>query len=244
MQILALIPSRSGSKRLKGKNLMKLGKSSLTAWSLNFASELLPKENIFLSTDSSLIAEEAITRGIDVPWLRGESESGDYATSESVALQVIELLENRGRIFDAILLLQPTSPFRSLERVKKGFEIFQSKKFNAVVAVTQKSYSETARDCLESGYYESSKSQRINRSRLGTEYSKIESHSPVPNGNFYFITTSALKIYQTFLPPQTFSLTTESKYEALDIDEISDLMLAKKFYMELSVSKSIYTWDT
>lgn len=133
-KVLALVPARGGSKRLPGKNMKLLGGKHLINWTLDIAlsSELFC--DVLVSTDDSSIAEEA-KNGALVPWLRPASMATDSATSVDVALHALNWYESNITNVDALMLLQPTSPFRTVELLKNAIEMLFSTRAQSVLSV-------------------------------------------------------------------------------------------------------------
>lgn len=111
-RVLALIPARGGSKRLPGKNIKCLAGKPLIAWSIDFARAQDEIDDVIVSTDSQDIAEVARKFGADVPWLRPASLASDTASSVDVVKHALNELQNAGRQFEYLVLMQPTTPFR------------------------------------------------------------------------------------------------------------------------------------
>ena len=120
MKILVLILARGGSKRLPNKNILKLGKKHLINWSIDFAKKIPFVCDILVSTDSKKIGSIARKKGVLVPWLRPKRLSLDKTKSHEAALHAINWYENNIQKVDALMLLQPTSPFRRLKTIKEG----------------------------------------------------------------------------------------------------------------------------
>ena len=132
MRILAFITARGGSKRLPGKNIRSLGGNPLIVWSIEVAKDISDICDILVSTDDSAIAETAKDAGALVPWLRPEELATDTAKSADVCLHGLEWYESeKGRV-DGLLLLQPTSPFRTRETVLRGIELFRKNQYQYV----------------------------------------------------------------------------------------------------------------
>jgi len=129
MKILVLILARSGSKRLKNKNILKLKKKPLITWSIEFAKKLPYITDIMISTDDNKIAKIGKINKVYVPWIRPKKLSGDKATSTKAALHAVNWYEKKVKKIDGILLLQPTSPFRNLNVFKKIIKLYK-KNFN------------------------------------------------------------------------------------------------------------------
>ena len=119
--MLTLIPARGGSKRLPGKNLMTINGKSLVEIAVHVAMEA-DCSPIVVSTDCPDIAHEAFMAGAHVI-----NRPGEYAEDDTPMFDVIEHAVEAVGWFDSILLLQPTSPLRSLADVQGCYELMQKK---------------------------------------------------------------------------------------------------------------------
>ena len=113
LRTLGLILARGGSKRLPGKNLKLLHGKPLLAWSIEAALACPEIGMTLVSTDSQEIADVALRHGAQVPFLRPEALAQDHSTSADAALHALDCLHDRAIEFDAVLLLEPTSPLRA-----------------------------------------------------------------------------------------------------------------------------------
>jgi len=129
MKILVLILARSGSKRLKNKNIIKLKKKPLITWTIKFAKKLPYITDIMISTDDNKIAKIGKMNKAFVPWIRPKKLSGDKVTSARAAMHAVNWYEKKVEKIDGILLLQVTSPFRNLNVFKKIIKLYK-KNFN------------------------------------------------------------------------------------------------------------------
>ena len=136
MRILALIPARGGSKRLPGKNIRILGSKPLIVWSIDVAKNIPEICDILVSTDDAVIASICKDAGALVPWLRPAELATDTSSSVDVAQHALDWYEKQKGTVDGILLLQPTSPFRTKESIHKGIEIFKEHGRKPVLAVS------------------------------------------------------------------------------------------------------------
>lgn len=123
MNILCLIPARSGSKRVPSKNILPLNGKPLIAYTIEAARASQHVNRIVVSTDSEEIAVIARECGAEVPFLRPAS----IAQSDSTEMQFFEhaldwFAENEEYIPDLIVLLYPTSPFRKTESIDAAIE--------------------------------------------------------------------------------------------------------------------------
>ena len=137
MKILAVIPARSGSKGLKDKNIKELCGLPLCAYTINAAKDSGVFSEIHFSTDSQKYADIALRYGASVPFLRDEILATDTASSWDVIKAVVMNYKKLGQEFDAVMLLQPTVPFRSAEDIRNAVELMEKKGANAIVSVTE-----------------------------------------------------------------------------------------------------------
>lgn len=135
-QIVALIPARKGSKRVQGKNIRLLGEKPLIQWTISAALECSSIDRVIVTTDCEEIARISKQGGAEVPFLRPSELSSDTASTDDVILHAIDELSLQDE--DSILLLQPTSPFRSIEDLEESIaQIDNSSDVHGVVSVSQ-----------------------------------------------------------------------------------------------------------
>ena len=136
-KILAVITARAGSKRLPNKNILNLAGKPLIAWTIDEAKKSKYIDKLIVSTDSKKIAEISKYYGAEVPFMRPLKLAIDTADSISVLKHSIEFFKNK---FDYILLLQPTSPLRTVKDIDKAIIILNNKT-KAVVSVCETEHS-------------------------------------------------------------------------------------------------------
>lgn len=113
--LLVLIPARAGSKRLPGKNLLPLHGRPLVDWSLQTAKVFFPGEKVLLSSDSDHILARATLMGLPHS-RRPEGLAGDQASSIDLLRYELGVQEAHQKVqYRGVVLLQPTSPYRSSE---------------------------------------------------------------------------------------------------------------------------------
>jgi len=139
--ILAVIPARGGSKGLPGKNIRKLSGKPLIAWSIEQALNSKYIDKVVVSTESPSIAVLAREYGADVPFLRPKKFATDKARSLDVILHALDFYESKKKIFDIIVLLQPTSPLRKSSDINKAIEGLLINKAKAIVSVCNDGHS-------------------------------------------------------------------------------------------------------
>lgn len=137
MRVLGIIPARGGSKGIPGKNIKKLGGKPLLGYTIDsaLASNLLSR--CILSTDSEEIARTGKDLGIEVPFTRPAEFAEDHTPSIEVVKHALAYFRNSGENFDAVCLLQPTTPFRGTGFIDKAIVEFEAGKYDSLVSVRE-----------------------------------------------------------------------------------------------------------
>lgn len=135
MKILCIIPARGGSKGVPGKNIKLLGDKPLIAYSIEQAVASNSFAKIIVSTDDEVIARTALDFGAEVPFIRPSELANDTASSIAVVKHAVALLESKNEFFDAVCLLQPTSPFREKGFITRAISKFSFTDTDALVSV-------------------------------------------------------------------------------------------------------------
>lgn len=135
-RVLAIIPARGGSKGLPGKNYLEIAGKPLIAWSIEQALAAKCITDTVVSTDCRRIANIAVASGASVPFIRPEELSGDEIATEPVMLHALERMEAKSGQYDAIILLQPTSPLRKDGQIDRAFAIFEEQSADSLLSVT------------------------------------------------------------------------------------------------------------
>lgn len=123
---IALIPARGGSKRIPRKNIKPFCGKPIIAYSIQAAKDAGCFDHIIVSTDDDEIAEVAHKEGADIPFIRPEEFSNDYATTMDVIRHTLGWYENNNVNISAICCLYATAPFITAQDLRKGFDILQS----------------------------------------------------------------------------------------------------------------------
>lgn len=122
--VVALIPARSGSKRVSGKNIRLLGGHPMIAYSIRAALDSGVFQRVVVSTDSGQYAEIARHYGAEVPFLRPPEYSGDKSPDVEWIKHALDSFANEGQRFDSFSILRPTSPFRLPETIRRAWAEF------------------------------------------------------------------------------------------------------------------------
>lgn len=137
MRFLALIPARGGSKGVPKKNSKLLGKLPLIEYTLNAVKDSKLVTQTIVSTDDEEIAILAEICGYKPPFMRPAEWAQDTSTSLEVVQHAIAYFESQHLFFDAVCLLQPTSPFREKGSIDKAIEKFISSGADSLVSVLE-----------------------------------------------------------------------------------------------------------
>ena len=122
--IFALIPARSGSKRIQGKNIRPLHGHPLLAYTIAAALESGIFARVLVSTESEEIAEIARHYGAEVPFLRSQALAGDLSPDIDWVRDLLVRLQAEGPGCDCFSLLRPTSPFRQAATIRRAWAQF------------------------------------------------------------------------------------------------------------------------
>lgn len=124
-KLIALIPARSGSERLKNKNILKLGNKPLIYYTIQSAKKSKIFDKIFVSTDSVKYKKISEKYGADVDFLRpsiyAKSTSPDYDWVN----YTIQKLKKQDLQYDIFFILRPTNPFRTYRTILRAWKNFK-----------------------------------------------------------------------------------------------------------------------
>jgi len=225
MKILALVTARGGSKRIPKKNLRKLGGDPLILHSIRAIHDVEGICDILVSTDDQEIADICIKAGALVPWLRPAILATDEASSVDVALHALDWYESEKGKVDGLLLLQPTSPFRTEESVRQSIKIFtESGGLNvlAVSPVRDHPYHMLTRK--EDGYLAPIGGGSIKKFSIRSQLLPLIYRV---NGAIYLVSPNSLRNKNSFIDEFTLPIIIDSEYQSIDIDTEWDWAIAE-----------------
>ena len=122
--IVALIPARSGSKRVPDKNIRPLASHPLIAYTIAAALQSKIFATVIVSTDSERYADIARYYGAEVPFLRLAEFAGDLSPDIEWVEYTLKRFRDEGRAYDCFSILRPTSPFRQAETTRRAWQEF------------------------------------------------------------------------------------------------------------------------
>ncbi|UZP66882.1 acylneuraminate cytidylyltransferase family protein [Desulfovibrio mangrovi] len=229
MRLLGLITARGGSKRIPGKNLKSVGGKPLIAWTIEEACKSRMLDEVVMSTDDEGIAEVARSYGASVPFMRPAALAGDSSPHIDCVFHALETLGELGfEPFDAVVLLQPTSPLRLAEDIDGFAREAIARHAEAMVSVCESVEHPYFIRCFDSqGLLHPFVPQDVvypRKQDLQQTY--------YINGSLYFNTVSSLYRDRSFYPDRLYgyeipverSLQVDNEYEL----NIADLLLKQR----------------
>lgn len=223
-KVLALIPARSGSKGLPGKNIMMIAGKPLIVWSIEQARASAFVDDVVVSTDSREIVDIAIAAGARLPFLRPALLATDRASSIDVVLHALDELAERGLEFDVVILLEPTSPLRETGDIDGALSRLvsvsgaESVVGVAIVEAMHPGFLFRKQDNEFLVSYTGAPPNALRRQDLETLFF-IE-------GSVYASFVGALRQRRTFYHEKTLGWRVD-RYKSIEIDELPDLIAAE-----------------
>lgn len=219
--LLIVIPARGGSKGIPGKNIKSLGGKPLICYSIDAARAVADDSRICVSTDDAAIISCVESYGLKVPFVRPDELATDTAGTNGVLLHALNFYESKGIQVDAILLLQPTSPFRSITQVKEILSTY-TPDIDMVVSVKETSVNPYY-NCFEddeAGFLQISKGTRsfVRRQDAPPAYEFT--------GSLYVINPASLKAKGLFGLDKIRKYVTSDFY-TVDLDTMFDWKMAE-----------------
>jgi len=221
--ILAIIPARSGSQRLKNKNILKFDDKPLIAHTILEALKVKELNEIIVSTDSKQISKISKKYGANVPFLRPKYLSKSTTSSFSVVLHAINYFKKKNIEFRSVVLLQPTSPLRKANHIRNAYQLYKNKKANSIISVCENDHPLEWINHIDNSL---SLKNFINKKNIFLNSSQFKKSYKL-NGAIYITNVKYLIKEKTFfLKKNTFAYIMEKKY-SIDIDTKIDFDFAK-----------------
>jgi len=220
MKYLCIIPAREGSKRLKNKNMKKLGQYPLIYWTLKLAIKCKYFSNIVVSTDSSKIINYTNKfKKVDII-KRPKSLATNNTKMDDVVKHAIKYYRNINKFYDAIVLLQPTSPLRTLNTVNLACKKFNKNLSDTLVSVQRVDHKSSPNRIFKIKNINKNFNNFFYPSKFNINYFRLD-------GGVVFI-KKINKFKNNLLSGNTSFV--EVKYpESIDIDNLQDFFQAKIF---------------
>lgn len=221
MKLLVVIPARGGSKGIPHKNIKPLNGKPLIYYTIDAARCIADDAHICVSTDDDSIIETVEQYGLRVPFKRPESLATDTAGTYEVLLHALGFYEEKGECFDAVILLQATSPFRTGNHIEEALKLY-SDDLDMVVSV---------KETDSNPYYfcfEEDAEGMLHISKGDGHYTRRQDCPPVYeyNGAIYIINPTSLKAMplSKFQKKMKYVMDREC---SLDLDTMIDWIIAE-----------------
>tara|TARA_Y100000389_G_scaffold202484_1_gene247899 strand:- start:860 stop:1537 length:678 start_codon:yes stop_codon:yes gene_type:complete len=220
---VAIIPARAGSKRIINKNRKRINGDSLVERTYKFAKKINFLDDIIVSTDDPIILKTFKKKEDPNVTLFKRPKKFARSTSanlEQAVLDIINKYEKTKNKITSVLLLHPTSPFRSKSKIYYGFTKFNNYKMKkSVISVSYTNFTNKRKFLIKNKMLKLSKSNSA----------KVKNFQI--NGNFYIASKSFLSKNKSFFKENnSFPVILNSKKLSLDIDVIKDLNKARSYF--------------
>lgn len=217
MKTLALIPARGGSKGIPRKNINMIAGKPLIAWTIEAALASTLLDGVVVSTDNAEIAEVALRYGAQVPFLRPAELARDETPGVEPVLHALQQLPD----YDAVLLLQPTSPLRSSADIDACLALARGREAVSVVSVSEP-------DAHPDWMYRMTATQQLEKLLTSKSHTRRQDLPTVLtlNGALYFANADWLRRSRTLLAEETLAYVMPAD-RSVDIDTPLDWKFAE-----------------
>ncbi|KAK6032465.1 cytidylyltransferase [Ostertagia ostertagi] len=226
MRILGIVPARGGSKGIPRKNLADVCGKPLIAYSIETGRQLLGNGTLarcIVSTDDDEIATRARALGADVPFMRPAAAATDTAKALAYVLHALEVLEPQDGAYDAVMLLQPTSPIRNAAVIAEAVTRMAAGQSDSLISCYREEY------INELVMYDpQADGTLVPRNPLHNKGVRRQEHGPamVRNGALYVTRTAYLKATGSLVCDRPVLLEM-TKLDSIDVDAPDDLILLR-----------------
>lgn len=227
MKKLAIIPARSGSKRIPNKNIKDFLGKPIIVYSIETVIESNLFDEVMVSTNDETIAQLSEKYGAQVPFIRSDENSGDFASTPDVIYEVLTQYNEIGKIFDTFCCVYPTAPFISVNRLKECCLLLINKNYDSVFPIIKYQYPIQRALTLDN--------QNVFMEWPENYFTRSQDLRPYYHdaGQFYWMWTKRFFVHRKMFTDNSGAIIIPS-LEAQDIDEISDWKIAEMKYKYLT----------
>ena len=230
-KILAIIPARSGSKRILNKNTRNFLGKPLIAYTIEQALKCPIADRVIVDTDSLEIAEIARRYGAEVPFLRPKNLATDKAKIAGSIINLLRRLKKEENYSpEYIMILQTTSPLRELKDIEDCRNLMKKTDATTVLTVCP----------THPRLYYMDKNQNIilvNGSEKQSTNIQQWRSAYILNGCVYIVKTSAFLKEKEIITKNTKAVICE-KWRSVDLDNPEDWVLAELLYKNKKAIKN------
>jgi len=224
---IAIITARGGSKRIPRKNIKEFFGQPMIKYAIDAAFESKIFDTVMVSTDDEEIAQIARKYGANVPFMRSEKASNDFASTMDVLLEVICQYKKMNIEFDTLCCIYPCVPFLKGNKLIDAYNVFTENDTDALMPIVRFSYPiQRALRINSGGFLE----------YVNPEYIESRSQDLEPMyhdvGMFYFYRINSLTN-----PEKTIKYFEMKETEIQDIDTEEDWHYAEMKYLIINPDK-------
>jgi CMP-N,N'-diacetyllegionaminic acid synthase len=222
---LVIIPARKGSKGIPGKNLKKIGGKPMIQFTIEAALSCVHPKNILVTSDDDNVIKLSKSLGLKVPFKRPKNLSTDSANTSDVILHSLDWYQSKyNKLPTNILLLQPTSPFRSADNISLAIKKFVQSGKKTLISVSVPT--QHPGDCILKD-----QNGKFKRLEIAKDTHGRQSYPEVffIDGGIYISETSYFLETQDLIGDNPEIFLTE-QFNAIDIDTPFDLDCARALY--------------
>ncbi len=232
-KILGIILARGGSKGIKNKNIKLINGKPLIYWTIKSAMKSKKLSKVILSTDSKKIASIGKKYNLDVPFIRPRKLAKDNTPSVDAIEHALNFLKKSGEEFEFVVLLEPTSPLRSVQDIDKSIRKIIMSNADSLVSICRT-------DALNPLFlfkrkksflkpFKTSKKKYLRRQDLEPTYF-IE-------GTIYISKVKSLLKKRTFCHNNTIGYEVP-KWKSIEIDDNFDWMVVDRIFKNKWIKKN------
>lgn len=220
-KVVAIVLARGGSKSIPRKNVLPLKGKPLVAWPIELAKSINRIDRVIMTTEDDEIAEIARQYGAEIPFKRPMELCEDDVQTLPVICHCVEYLEKEENYKpDVVLVLYPTNPFLSKEKVEEALDLFENTKCDSVLSVTKDWGRFWKKDQDNDRYFPLHPKGRPNRQYYNPLYRE--------DGAIYFSRRNVLMDENLLISETNTEFVIMEEGDHIDIDEISDWKKAEK----------------
>ena len=227
-RVVALIPAKGKSERIKNKNLKKMCKRPLLWWTLESAKKSKYINEIYVSSDSSKILNFSKKHKVETI-NRPKNISNHLASKKDVIYHALNYLKKKNISFDFLIYLQPTSPLRTSHHIDNALNQILKKKISGLVSVSKQSDETLWRIKVKNNKILNNTRKNKNFAKRSQELKKFYK----PNGAIFIFNLKKLKYKNQFDISKGFQIYEMDRLSSIDIDDhydfnLADLILKKR----------------
>ena len=222
-KVLAYIPARSGSKRIRGKNIRDFLGKPLIAYTIEQMRQVEFVDRVLVDTNSPEIAEISKKYGADVPWLRPEYLAQDGSNVIDSIFYTLDRLEQEEEYVPShIVIPQATSPLREMEDIYACWKLMQETEATTVITMTP---------THPKLYHLSPEGYTVLANGLESHSNNTQTwpKAYIPNGAFYVVKVEAMKSERIIITKKTKAVICP-KWRSVDLDDPEEWAMAELLY--------------